>query len=209
MFFQFPPPPKKPTSQLKFWTAAVQNHIGGQTPFSTWGLTAGQLLLTAACWFELAVHRSLIFVLTLQYGESLFSFLRNLSTSSFNTFLRFFTTRLKPKNTFLLYPCHLPAPPLPHSCSTLVTFLLLHPCHTFAPTDLPMPQLGSSVATAPHPLFPVTLLQLCSSYNTWPLFTLPLLLPFLCHNVSSDLPLFSCCTLTSTTKVEYCAAKKR
>ena len=141
---------------------------------------------------KLAVHRSSIFVLTLQYGESLFSFLRNLSTSSFNTFLRFFTTRLKPKNTFLLYPCHLSAPPLPQSCSTLVTFLLLHPCHTFAPTDLPIPQFCSSGATAPHPLFPVTLLQLCSSYNTWPLFTLPLLLPFLCHIVSSDLPLFSC-----------------
>ena len=143
MFFQFPPPPKKPTSQLKFWTAAVQNHIGGQTPFSTWGLTAGQLLLTAACWFELAVHRSSIFVLTLQYGESLFSFLRNLSTSSFNNSYAFLLLGWNPKTpfcstlaTYLPHPCNIPAPPLSHfCCSTLATLLLqpIYRCHNSAP----------------------------------------------------------------------------
>ena len=78
--------------------------------------------------------------------------------------------------TILLHPCHISAaPPLPHFCSnrSTVATMLLFSCH------------------GPSSTFPVTLLQLCSSYNTWPLFTLPLLLPFLGHIVSSDLPLFS------------------
>ena len=120
----------KPTSSLKCWSAAVQYQIGGQTPISTSDLTAGQLLLMVwtCCTPKLNFRFNVtIWRLTfLQLEEPL--------EKHFFTFLRFFTTRLKDKNTFWLYPfqsCHISPPPLQHFCCSSVATLLLHPWHTF------------------------------------------------------------------------------